>query len=226
MIPTKAFTIHTKALVVGLLIGSISVYLLASAIAVYRAHGAIATLDEKIFEYETDLMKTVVAIHGTETTGVQNGLRDCTTEERVEFDRLLSDLEDGLLAAELELLSKLFDRCAAYSAERREQLTQHLETKIDSLKVLLDMRGILSHDGVGLAKIQKYQELLSAEKEVNQKLFDLVDLQGEIIQALKDGLSVTSKEADMLREKGGRIQSEITFQTEIINLLRQELIVD
>ena len=221
------FVRSQKVLLGGVLFGVISVYLLASTIAVYRVHSATQLLATEIVSHEVELEEIVAVVHGSGLlNGVTDKVRDCASGDRAEFETLLSKLEDGLAQPELDDLSVLFDRCASVTADRRVMITFHLAAKIKSLKTLIQARDLLTTQTDGYTKMTRYDELLRAEETINQKLFDLVDLQAEIIEALRAGLSLNSSEADTLRVKGGQIQNEITIQTEIINLLRKELAIE
>ncbi len=218
------FVRSQKTLLGGVLFGVISVYLLASTIAVYRVHSATQLLAAEIANYEAEIEEIVAVVHGSGLLdGVTDKVRDCSSSDRAEFETLLSKLEDGLAQSELDDLSVLFDRCASVTADRRVMITLHLAAKLESLKTIIQARDLLTTQTAGHSKIARYEELHHAEEAINKKLFELVDLQAEIIEALRGGLPLNSSEADTLRVKGGQIQNEITIQTEIINLLRKEL---
>ena len=213
-----------NALFLGILFGVIAVYGLASTIATHRTQAAQVLLQEEITRLESEAVKVAAAINKNETMyGVDQLLSNCSVEDRSDFETLLSRLESGLSKAELSNLSQFFDRCAAVSAQKRTILTIYLENIVKSLSVAIEARKSLSKYEEMDTRLMRYQELLQAEKVINTQLFTLVDLQAEIITSLQTGVGVVSKEADLLRSKGGTIQSEIAAKTEIANLLRKEL---
>lgn len=213
-----------NAVLLGMIFGIITVYGLASAVAVYRTQTAQILLQEEITRLENEATKVATAINKNETLyAVDELLSNCSVEDRDSFESLLSRLESGLNKTELSNLSQYFDRCAAVSAQKRTILTIYLENIVKSLSVAVDARKSLSEYEEMDVRQVRYAELLQAEKAINAQLFALVDLQAEIITSLQTGVGVASVEADQLRAKGGIIQSEIAAKTEIANLLRKEL---
>ncbi len=216
----------SKSLLIGIVVGMLLVYALASSVAGYRTQSAIDKLDLVLQADEAKIKELVVAIHANTLISSDYALQpNCSETERTEFEVKLSKLEEGLSRMELEALSQLFSRCATVDVDQRSLSTSLLEVRINSYQSLTEAYEALTVSKE-VSNVDKYNELLVAEKKVNQKLYELVDLQAEIINELKSGLSLKSQKADELRQKGGVIQAEIKQQTEIIGLLRKELTIE
>jgi len=124
-------------------------------------------------------------------------VRDCTTSERSRFDTLLGRLNSGLSKSELSELSRLYDRCGTFYAERKSVMVARLsreievyESYVQQLKTVSDKKTVASYS------VERWKELAEAEKRQSNAFTNLAQLQGTIISLLNDGKSPTSKEVN------------------------------
>lgn len=186
-------------LMVAMLLG----YVVAHMVTAERLEDEIsaALLDS------TEQLTTVAALSEVLSLGgadavTDSVIKDCPANERTRFDTLLGRLDTGLSVVELQELSRLFDRCAAFYARRKAVMVARFEREVEFYDQFIDRYLRLSgEEAAAKFAVAEWQELARFEKDQSRHFDRLVALQGEIIATLLSGKLVTSPElTDLLRE--------------------------
>lgn len=218
------FIQKNRQLIIGVLIGVVSIYFISSIIVEKRLANLQNFTEVKIETSNNELLSLAEAIARGEANGVASKtVSDCTITEQAQFDNRLSRLDAGLTNIELKELDILFSRCAPVQVIRRSAMVVQLESEVQKLNLLLEQRKLLGEYDQFEVKAKNWEDLLNKEKKITDLSFNLVSLQYEIIQQLISGLKVDSATANELKVKGQAIRMELDNLMSEVNLLREGL---
>lgn len=208
---------------IGICVGAVLVY---SSISLNnnRKTSELRLEVETSIEQSLTSLKTSATLvsNGGVSTAAERVMSDCTATERASFEGGLIKLDSGLSASELDKIDALFSRCAPVQAVRRSVMVAELEANINDLGRLIEQRKILGSFTSLDTNYQEWRAYLASEKLVSKLSYDLVELQREIIQSLRNGTPINSTEADTLRARGQSIRSEINeSSTQAQEILRR-----
>ncbi len=210
---------NNKALIGGVLIGIVAVYVFSGIIIDKKLNSLESHLDSEIQKQEEELKElALITSKGASNEFSENFIKDCRSEERKQFDQMLASLDKGLSAKDLTILNGLFARCGDVFANRRHSMVWQIEQGVDSLDRLLTEKNILNNEDQADNDqlIKKWQELLAKEKAVQQLFASQVEIQDKIIKTLLSGHGVNSNEINDLRREANEIQTELTMATEAV----------
>jgi len=214
-----------RQLIIGVLVGIVSVYLVSSLVIEKRLHEMKVSLDDKILEQEIYLKELfTVTGRGGVNENTMSVIRDCVPEKRKQFDSLLSALDSGLPIRDLRVLNNLFGECGYVFANQRAHMVGQIQQGVFLLTELETQKKLLQDSTSEDVSFSKWQELEGEEIKLKDLFFSLVDVQGRIIEALLAGESTNSSSITTLREEAGKIQSDMSETTKITSVLRSELI--
>lgn len=113
-------------------------------------------------------------------------ITDCSPQNRQRFETLLNRLAT-LSTTELIEIEPLFDACAAFFAERKALSVARLEQEFEVYRSYLDLYALTSaaHE-LAPYQLDVWQRLVELENERKTALHELVSIQREIIDALKE----------------------------------------
>lgn len=182
-----------KYLGLGLAVGVLAVYGLASFISDTHLNSARTLLGDEIQTQEARLtgLSTLLR-HGGGTTIIDSYIADCAAPDRARFDNLLSRIET-LNRPELSELRGLFADCADYFAKRRTAVFHQFEREVEVWQQMVDLSRSL---GTETLPVDNWSTQVEQERTRMNVLNSLVRIQGEIIEALYDG---EAKDSDRLR---------------------------
>lgn len=119
-------------------------------------------------------------------------IKDCAADERDRFDVLLGRLGNSLPRTELLELSRLFDRCASYYARQKAVMAARFEREIEVYdSYIMRLPTLLPDIDLSPYALPVWQELATLERAQSQVFETLVQLQGQIIDALVAGKTPT-----------------------------------
>lgn len=118
---------------------------------------------------------------------------DCSAEDRGRFDELLNQLgslgQSGLLEIET-----LFAACADVEANRKAIMVARLEREFGVYSDYVNLHQTLDGRSTTiLFPTETWRQLIDFEKQRSELLSEQVQIQGDIIVALQDGLSPSSE---------------------------------
>lgn len=166
-----------------------------------REEGGMARLDMAEQLTIVASLSEVMARGGADAV-TDSVIKDCPAAERSRFDALLANLDDGIPRAELQELSRLFDRCASFYARRKAVMVARFEREVELYGQLTERYLRLNaQDSDPSFFTAEWQELARYEREQSTHFDQLVKLQGDIIESLLSGSTLVSPElAGLLKE--------------------------
>jgi hypothetical protein len=196
------------ALIAGLLIGGVVVYLFSQLVSNNRLVTARAQLDGEIQAQTTKLSGFATILrHSGGTTSVDAVVSDCSSVDRARFDSLLSRIE-SLNRTDLAELRVLFNDCADYHAKRRTGVFFQFEREVEVWKQLVSARRSLGATQT-MEDRNNWQDSLELERTRMNVLNSLVRIQGDIIEALYDGESVDSLRLKNLLDESVALREQL-----------------
>lgn len=165
----------------------------------YRLKNLRETLTAQVTEQEALLNE----LFSTSSTPY---IHDCAVPERIEFDDLLGSLDQGLSSLQLSRLEHLFTLCGSYFADRESLLAATLSREVEvyvSYVEQLQALNTLPAD----ENVQGWQAVADAEASHAASFVQLVSLQREIIEALKNGQAVDSDEMRSILNEVQQVQT-------------------
>jgi len=122
-------------------------------------------------------------------------VRDCTGDERVQFDSLLGRLNDGLSKSELIELERLFGRCGGFYSERKSMMVARLSREIEIYDYFVKQLSVITdEDQSETYKVAGWESLATEERKQSELFSRLVLLQDQIISTLLAGKAANSEE--------------------------------
>lgn len=191
-------------IIVAIVLLSIGIgFLTAQLIVSNRLQESISEARVDIAEQKATVsaLSEVMARGGVDTV-TETVIKDCPSGERDRFDSLLSRLNGGIATFELQELSRLYDRCAAFYARRKAVMTARLEREVEVYELLTNRLKTVSHEEpTSDSQIQEWKELVGLEKSQTETFERLVALQGNILNELLKGGSAERPEIVKLLEE-------------------------
>jgi hypothetical protein len=192
---------HPNTLV--LIFGVLSMYVLVIVIVDKKLHD----LENRISVQASKQRALLTAISETTArndadTVAKSIVQDCTVTERSRFDAQLARLNEGLPKSELDELSRLYDRCGKFFAERKSVMVARLSREIEVYASYVDqLKTVSNKKNVASYQVELWRELAAAEKRQSESFGNLAILQGEIIELLREGKKPSALEVrDTLTE--------------------------
>lgn len=148
---------------------------------------------------------------------------DCSIEDRVRFDTLLSSLST-INRADLLELNQLFAVCAFYYTSARQIGTAELEREVSVYKDMVSIATMLHHSPELDDQIRTWERFIEVEKTLNILHTELVTIQQQIVVALLAGKLVDSTDVQLFVAKAQEVRGNISYQGQQIDQLRTELL--
>jgi len=215
-----------KHLIIGLLVGSLCIYVLTNLVVDKR-------LTELRYKLDSDIEKKVTELQEIATTLGKGGanfeisalIKDCPGAVMVEYDTLLSSLDNGLSPEQLEKLYVLFSRCGDVSASRRAGMILLLDKNVEVLEQFIQQRSLLEKNYESdLVNLATWQALVQKEKESSDLIFSLVQAQEEILVALMGNAFPSSLVIENIRLRAQKLREELASTIGDASELRSSLI--
>lgn len=180
-------------------------------IAAERQEDLKSTLEVQVSEQES-LLSTIAettARNGADEVTEQI-IRDCSVDDRTQFDTLLAKLDSGLSINELVILERLFGRCGSFYSQRKSVMVARLEREEEVYEAYVKQLEHLAGKDEKLHKVSLWKTLVEQEKNQSKEFELLVALQEKIIKALLQGKSPKSAELVAVLTEVRAAQSSLT----------------
>lgn len=217
-------TLFIRGLGFVIVLGGLS-FILSQYIVTLRI-GAAITQSRLEIEKQLTTVATVseVMAQGGVDRVTERVIKDCPVAERNRFDLLLSRLNNGLPRAELQELSRLYDRCASFFARRKAVMASRLVREVEVYQMLTERYLLLSGTAaVDEFNITAWEKLVSLEQDQSEAFEKLVIMQGQIISELIAGRTVVSVELSQLLKDINEVQQLQTYNAVQIAEIRKDL---
>ena len=136
-------------------------------------------------------------------------IKDCSIDERTQFDALLERLDAGLSQAELSVLERLFGRCGTFYAERKSVMVARFEREVEVYENYVTQLSHISSADIEDLNVSLWKQLVEDEKKQSTEFSALVDNQDKIISALLSGKNTTSPEIITILDEVKRVQQSL-----------------
>lgn len=158
------------------------------------------------------------------TSPVGTLVTDCPREQRIAFDILLGQIDDGLQRSELLELDQLFGSCADVLATRKAVLVSHLKREIEVFDNYLTQLSTLTRTAIDDDyQLELWQTLLNHEETQQRGFAELVSAQKQIIDSLITGQAADSKDIMAILDSVAETRESLQFANTQATSLRAEL---
>lgn len=179
----------------------------------------------KIAEQETKLagIAELTGRDGADAV-VEEIIQDCSQQNRERFDTLLGKLSQ-LHGSELSEVEQLFNACGNFFAERKAVMVARLEREYEVYTDLVDILTLYDEKAPTVTyDIEGWNELVDMEKKRSELSTRLVQVQGDIIQALRSGTAISSEEMQLLLAEGQQTKDTLSVLSLQIEQKRQAIL--
>ncbi len=209
-----------KILALGVLL-----ILFVSLYVQYQKVEAVSAIKQRIDAQQQILssLATLTDRNGTDAV-TDSIIKDCKSENREKFDRLLSTLAD-LPYNDIVTVNQLFDGCGSYYAERKSLMVARLEQEFRTYKDYVSLLTIVQgRSSKNPYPLEQWQELITLEKERSKLGMSLVTIQKEIITLLLDGVSTDAPKMLEKIAQAQEVQDTLSYTGIKIDTLREGII--
>lgn len=219
----NSLSVHTK-MFIGALLFMCATLFCASAYMHAVESSYVNAMKLKIAAQEGKLASISLLIdHDQADPVVESIIPDCSLENRQKFDELLGKLA-SLRGKDLVEMEQLFNACGDFYAQRRAVMVARLEREYE---IYVDLIGVLAVVNPK-AKVTEYdikgwRDLLSLEATQSELSTKLVNLQGKIIQALNQNVSISSDAMQSMLVAGQATKDSLLDISKQIEAQRQTL---
>lgn len=215
---------HKKALTFALLFMFVTLFAASWYVRETESDYILST-KLKISELETSLASTaLLADRDGADLVVEDLIKDCSVENRERFDMLLGKLSQ-LKGQELDEMEQLFNACGNFYAVRKAVMVARLEREYE---VYLDFIEILSLVDPKVKDItyntKGWGDLVALEVKQSKLSTKLVDLQGKIIKALRQNITINSDEMQSMLAEGQETKDSLIVLGVQIDTQRREIL--
>jgi hypothetical protein len=151
-------------------------------------------------------------------------IKDCSPANRERFDFLLGKLGE-LRGAELGEIEKLFDACGNFYAERKAVMVARFEREFEVYQDYIEILDTVGNRAdVYRDTEEKWSKLVAMEKERSVLSTRLVVIQGMIIEALRDGVLISSDQMQVMLVEGQQVKDTLNTLSKTIDEQRQSVL--
>lgn len=221
--PRSSYRLFQYAM--ALVLGVVVVYTATTLVSREQLEDVRTTVELKIAQQQTVLASVAeVTARGGADAVVASIITDCSSGERGRFDTLLGTLDRGLTASELSELSRLFDRCGSFFAERKAVMVARMKREMEVYREFIDLLGTVTGGSPRERyEVGEWERLVAAEEQQSSLFSELVSLQGEIITSLEAGTSAGSDEIAALLQEVSQVRESLAVATVQAAELRADL---
>ena len=177
-------------------------------------------LQLKVSEQEKTLvgLAELVNVNGADSV-VSSIIKDCSVDSRERFENLLNQL-GSLQGNNLQEVDQLFEACGGFFAAQKSAMVARFERELGVYEDYIELYDTLdSRADKTLYPLNDWRQLMEIESERAALLQRQVDVQGEIITALKAGETTTSEN---IRQKLTEAENIVQNFT-VLNARAQEI---
>ncbi len=199
-----------------------TVFLGAGILLAFAYLGGILIAKERLSDLRNELLlqaseqrtllatiAEITARNGADET-TERIVKDCSLDERTQFDALLGRLDKGLLKNELITLERLFGRCGSFYAERKSVMVARLEREVEIYENYTTQLEQIGGVSVEDFQVAEWKQLVADENTQRVEFSTLVDLQDRIISSLLEGKNSASPEVAGILGEVRQVQQSLT----------------
>lgn len=217
---------YNVRVLISALVGVVVLYSLVTLIV----HNRLNTLEQETRLRIADQQSTLIAIAETTArngadTVTESIVKDCSVDERSEFDTLLGKLDAGLSQSQLTTLERLFGRCGPFFSERKSVMVSRLVREIEVYESYVSLLSTVT--GEELSKpfnVPNWQALAAEEQKQSALFAELVSVQDKIITMLLSGSVSNSTDMQAVLQRAHEIQETLIVAGKQTATLRAELV--
>lgn len=178
-----------------------------------------------IAEQETTLTALAEVTDRNGADSVVNAIiKDCDTEDRQRFDKLLGTLGE-LPRTQLIEVDQLFNACGNFYAGTKSLMTARLQREYEVYAEYVALLDIVDSKADTVSyPVAQWSELVALEGKRSELSSKLVEIQKEIIQALLDGVSLQSDQMSQEVRKAQEVQDTLSYTGVKIDTLREGIL--
>lgn len=181
-----------------------------------------SAVETAVAEQERTLLRMATIVDGNRAeTDIAAAIRDCSDGDRRALDSRLNELHD-LPVSELERLQQLFKQCGAYFADLYAANVAHLEREIEFYATVQSVYKDV-YQPPDTTQLAQWRELLALEQSRSQTTRELVEIQRQIIAALRSGEATTSDAVQQLAVDGQNARETLEVLNQQSDSLRTTL---
>lgn len=179
----------------------------------------------KIANQETQLASlSLLADKDSADSVVASIIKDCSIENRERFDMLLGKLSQ-LRGQELNEIDQLFNACGNFYAVRKAVMAARLQREYEVYLDLIEILALADNKVNNITFNTKgWGELVLLEKQQSELSTKLVDLQGRIIRALRQNITISSEDMQSMLVEGQETKDALFAIVGQIDSKRQEIL--
>ena len=152
-------------------------------------------------------------------------VRDCNSDERIQFDTLLDKLDKGLPPTELTTLELLFGRCGSFYPQRKSVMVARFSREVEVYASYVDqLKTVSNKNTVNSYHVDTWKNLAQEEQKQSVLFAKLVSLQGSIIETLIAGKSPDSEEIRAVLKQVKETQTSLLQANQNAAEIRKALI--
>lgn len=155
---------------------------------------------------------------------VSSVLKDCSTEDRQQFDQMLGSLA-MLKGAELVKVNQLFSACGNFYAERKAMMVARFVREFEVYQDYVELRTLVDSRTLTITyPVESWLELVGLEQRRSDLFSELVQIQGEIITTLLDDVSIDSERMQKSVVRAQEVKDTISYTGAKIDTLRDAIV--
>lgn len=155
---------------------------------------------------------------------VSSVLKDCSTEDRQQFDQMLGSLA-MLKGAELVKVNQLFSACGNFYAERKAMMVARFVREFEVYQDYVELRTLVDSRTLTITyPVESWLELVGLEQRRSDLFSELVQIQGEIITTLLDNVSIDSERMQKSVVRAQEVKDTISYTGAKIDTLRDAIV--
>lgn len=180
--------------------------------------------ERKIAEQENKLSIISDLLHKDSADEVVNKIiKDCSLENRAEFDLQLSKLPE-LRGSQLIEMEKLFNACGNFYAVQKAVMVSKLNREYEIYNDLVSIVAIADPKAKLISyNTENWKTRVELESKKSELFTQLVDLQGRIIRGLRQQMTISSDEMQAMLVEGQKVKEEIATLSMQIDSARQTI---
>lgn len=195
------------------LVGVLVMFITVNALVDSRFQALELSTRAQISDQETLLVKIaeITARNGADEV-TESIVRDCSVDERIDFDKLLSRLNSGLSKLELSELERLFGRCGSFFSERKLVMSSRFSREVEIYEDYVNQLSIITGESEQENfPVEEWKKLATEESKQGEYSVDLVRLQGTIINTLLAGNASNSDEILEILNEVKEVQENLSL---------------
>ena len=190
------------------------IYILSAVVVYMRLSSLRDQLSLEIAEQQTLLvaLSETTARNGADSV-TESIIKDCSQDDRSNFDDLLGRLDKGLSKSELLKLENIFGNCGSFYAQRKALMVSRLGRELEVYSAYVEQLNTLTTIDVSTEyNVEGWKQLVEQEKKQSELFSALVTQQDTIITTLISGTKTDSIEMKTILQEARETQEKLLLE--------------